>query len=157
MHAAVSFLYFLYERLSCHLLNELMGQSCQRLQLWRALNIVEGGLWRTRAPPPPVWQVRTRSVGECVEYYYMWKKSERHEYFTQQTTKLGRKKYSLQSGTMWVRKLGGWGANHRWWPVLKSPVLAVTAGSLSLCTVGATGYVTLRVLLAQPVSVKRIF
>ncbi|XP_023699621.1 mesoderm induction early response protein 2 isoform X1 [Paramormyrops kingsleyae] len=45
-------------------------------------------------------KVRTRSVGECVEYYYMWKKSERHEYFTQQTTKLGRKKYSLQSGIM---------------------------------------------------------
>ncbi|XP_041705077.1 mesoderm induction early response protein 2 isoform X1 [Coregonus clupeaformis] len=45
-------------------------------------------------------KVRTRSVGECVEYYYMWKKSDRHEYFTQQTTKLGRKKYSLQSGSM---------------------------------------------------------
>ncbi|KAG7456888.1 hypothetical protein MATL_G00240680 [Megalops atlanticus] len=45
-------------------------------------------------------KVRTRSVGECVEYYYMWKKSDRHEYFTLQTTKLGRRKYSLQSGTM---------------------------------------------------------
>ncbi|KAG8003650.1 Mesoderm induction early response protein 2, partial [Nibea albiflora] len=45
-------------------------------------------------------KVRTRSVGECVEYYYMWKKSERHEYFTQQATRLSRKKYSLQSGNM---------------------------------------------------------
>ncbi|KAM8874438.1 mesoderm induction early response protein 2 [Spinachia spinachia] len=45
-------------------------------------------------------KVRTRSVGECVEYYYMWKKSERHEYFTQQATRLGRKKFSLQSGSM---------------------------------------------------------
>lgn len=45
-------------------------------------------------------KVRTRSVGECVEYYYLWKKSDRHEYFTQQTTKLGRKKYSLQSGNI---------------------------------------------------------
>ncbi|XP_061096000.1 mesoderm induction early response protein 2 [Conger conger] len=45
-------------------------------------------------------KVRTRSVGECVEYYYMWKKSDRHEYFTQQTTKLGRKKHSLQSEPM---------------------------------------------------------
>ncbi|XP_056133076.1 mesoderm induction early response protein 2 [Lampris incognitus] len=46
-------------------------------------------------------KVRTRSVGECVEYYYMWKKSDRHEYFTQQTSaKLGRKKYSLQSGNI---------------------------------------------------------
>uniref|UniRef100_A0A3B4U1H1 Mesoderm induction early response 1, family member 2 n=1 Tax=Seriola dumerili TaxID=41447 RepID=A0A3B4U1H1_SERDU len=33
-------------------------------------------------------KVRTRSVGECVEYYYMWKKSDRHEYFTQQATRL---------------------------------------------------------------------
>ncbi|XP_037326138.2 mesoderm induction early response protein 2 isoform X2 [Pungitius pungitius] len=45
-------------------------------------------------------KVRTRSVGECVAYYYMWKKSERHEYFTQQATRLGRKKFSLQSGSM---------------------------------------------------------
>uniref|UniRef100_A0AAV2KUT4 Mesoderm induction early response 1, family member 2 n=1 Tax=Knipowitschia caucasica TaxID=637954 RepID=A0AAV2KUT4_KNICA len=41
-------------------------------------------------------KVRTRSVGECVHYYYMWKKSDRHEYFTQQSTRLSRKKYSLQ-------------------------------------------------------------
>lgn len=47
-------------------------------------------------------QVRTRSVGECVEYYYMWKKSERHEYFNQQATRVGRKKFSMQSGSMWV-------------------------------------------------------
>ncbi|XP_056112327.1 mesoderm induction early response protein 2 isoform X4 [Rhinichthys klamathensis goyatoka] len=43
-------------------------------------------------------KVRTRSVGECVEYYYIWKKSERHEYFTQQATKLGRKRCNLPSG-----------------------------------------------------------
>ncbi|KAM6921982.1 mesoderm induction early response protein 2 [Xenentodon cancila] len=41
-------------------------------------------------------KVRTRSVGECVEYYYMWKKSDRHMYFTQQATRLSRKKYNLQ-------------------------------------------------------------
>ncbi|XP_072245721.1 mesoderm induction early response protein 2 [Leuresthes tenuis] len=45
-------------------------------------------------------KVRTRSVGECVEYYYMWKKSARHMYFTQQATRLSRKKYSLQSGSV---------------------------------------------------------
>ncbi|MBN3303163.1 MIER2 protein, partial [Amia calva] len=45
-------------------------------------------------------KVRTRSVGECVQYYYMWKKSDRHEYFTQQTSKMSRKKYSLQAGTL---------------------------------------------------------
>ncbi|MGH0168004.1 UNVERIFIED_CONTAM: hypothetical protein FKN15_053759 [Acipenser sinensis] len=44
-------------------------------------------------------KVRTRSVGECVEYYYMWKKSDRYEYFTQQT-KFGRKKFSLHPETM---------------------------------------------------------
>lgn len=42
-------------------------------------------------------KVRTRSVGECVHYYYMWKKSDRHEYFTQQATRLSRKKFSLQT------------------------------------------------------------
>ncbi|KAJ8331985.1 hypothetical protein SKAU_G00430310, partial [Synaphobranchus kaupii] len=45
-------------------------------------------------------KVRTRSVGECVEYYYAWKKSDRHDYFTLQATRLGRKKYSLQTGNM---------------------------------------------------------
>ncbi|KAM4629286.1 mesoderm induction early response protein 2 [Polymixia lowei] len=45
-------------------------------------------------------KVRTRSVGECVEYYYIWKKSDRHEYFTQQATKLSRKKYSLHPGNV---------------------------------------------------------
>ncbi|XP_039622808.1 mesoderm induction early response protein 2 isoform X2 [Polypterus senegalus] len=44
-------------------------------------------------------KVRTRSVGECVEYYYMWKKSDRHDYFTQQS-KFGRRKYSLPPGAM---------------------------------------------------------
>ncbi|KAM3876083.1 mesoderm induction early response protein 2 [Diretmus argenteus] len=43
-------------------------------------------------------KVRTRSVGECVEYYYMWKKSDRYKLFTQQATRLTRKK--LQSGNM---------------------------------------------------------
>ncbi|XP_075467638.1 mesoderm induction early response protein 2 isoform X2 [Ascaphus truei] len=36
-------------------------------------------------------KVRTRSVGECVQYYYFWKKSERYEYYTQQT-RLGKRK-----------------------------------------------------------------
>ncbi|KAG8519211.1 LOW QUALITY PROTEIN: Mesoderm induction early response protein 2, partial [Galemys pyrenaicus] len=45
-------------------------------------------------------KVRTRSVGECVEYYYLWKKSERYDYFSQQT-RLGRRKYGL-SGTTCV-------------------------------------------------------
>ncbi|CAL8395832.1 unnamed protein product [Boreogadus saida] len=45
-------------------------------------------------------KVRTRSVGECVQYYYLWKKSERHECFTQPAPKMGRRKFTLQSGNM---------------------------------------------------------
>ncbi|XP_015231667.1 PREDICTED: mesoderm induction early response protein 2-like isoform X1 [Cyprinodon variegatus] len=45
-------------------------------------------------------KVRTRSVGECVGYYYMWKKSERHMFFSQQATRMSRKKYSIQSGNI---------------------------------------------------------
>ncbi|OCT97696.1 mesoderm induction early response protein 2 isoform X2 [Xenopus laevis] len=36
-------------------------------------------------------KVRTRSVGECVQYYYMWKKSERYEFFRQ--SRLGKRKF----------------------------------------------------------------
>ncbi|KAL7985004.1 hypothetical protein Chor_003574 [Crotalus horridus] len=42
-------------------------------------------------------QVRTRSVGECVAFYYMWKKSERYDFFAQQT-RFGKKKYNLHPG-----------------------------------------------------------
>ncbi|KAE8632089.1 hypothetical protein XENTR_v10001427 [Xenopus tropicalis] len=36
-------------------------------------------------------KVRTRSVGECVQYYYFWKKSERYEFFRQ--SRLGKRKF----------------------------------------------------------------
>uniref|UniRef100_A0A4W3JW51 Mesoderm induction early response 1, family member 3 b n=1 Tax=Callorhinchus milii TaxID=7868 RepID=A0A4W3JW51_CALMI len=42
-------------------------------------------------------KVQTRSVGECVAFYYMWKKSERYDYFAQQT-RFGKKKYNLHPG-----------------------------------------------------------
>ena len=75
-----------------------------RLTRWVSLLITWSSYLTTWHKQPFVSpQVRTRSVGECVEYYYMWKKSERHEYFTQQTTRLSRKKFSLQSGSMWVQ------------------------------------------------------
>ncbi|NWS35140.1 MIER3 protein, partial [Polioptila caerulea] len=38
-------------------------------------------------------KVRTRTVAECVAFYYMWKKSERYDYFAQQT-RFGKKKYN---------------------------------------------------------------
>lgn len=57
-------------------------------------------------------QVRTRSVGECVEYYYLWKKSERYDYFAQQT-RLGRRKF-VSSGTTCVLFLTIWPRWVRW-------------------------------------------
>lgn len=75
-------------------------------------------------PKANLWsiQVRTRSVGECVEYYYLWKKSERYDYFAQQT-RLGRRKF-VSSGITCVLMLaigqggcgGVWGSPSCWSP-----------------------------------------
>lgn len=42
-------------------------------------------------------KVRTRSVGELVQFYYLWKKTERHDVFSTKT-RLGKKKYILHPG-----------------------------------------------------------
>lgn len=42
-------------------------------------------------------QVKTRTVAECVAFYYMWKKSERFDFFVQQN-RFGKKKYSSYPG-----------------------------------------------------------
>lgn len=42
-------------------------------------------------------KVRTRSVGELVQFYYLWKKTERHDIFANKA-RLGKKKYSLHPG-----------------------------------------------------------
>ncbi|KAK2506332.1 hypothetical protein MC885_020792 [Smutsia gigantea] len=42
-------------------------------------------------------KVRTRTVAECVAFYYMWKKSERYDYFAQQT-RYGKKRYNHHPG-----------------------------------------------------------
>ncbi|XP_036704194.1 mesoderm induction early response protein 2 isoform X3 [Balaenoptera musculus] len=65
--------------------------ACSACSLGRGCPTPSAGPVRNRA------HVRTRSVGECVEYYYLWKKSERYDYFSQQT-RLGRRKYG-PSGT----------------------------------------------------------
>lgn len=39
-------------------------------------------------------QVKTRSVGECVQFYYLWKKTERHDVFANKS-RLEKKKYNL--------------------------------------------------------------
>ena len=43
------------------------------------------------------FQVRTRSVGELVQFYYLWKKTERHDVFAN-ATRLEKKKYTLHPG-----------------------------------------------------------
>jgi len=43
-------------------------------------------------------KVRTRSVGELVQFYYLWKKTERHDVFAT-ATRLEKKKYALHPGT----------------------------------------------------------
>lgn len=72
-------------------------------------------------------QVRTRSVGECVEYYYLWKKSERYDYFSQQT-RLGRRKYG-PSGTTCVRVPAGGGGAHPPKVAPRSPSHLLPAGT----------------------------
>ncbi|XP_040276854.1 mesoderm induction early response protein 3 [Bufo bufo] len=42
-------------------------------------------------------KVRTRTVAECVAFYYIWKKSERYESFAQQT-RFGKKRYHHHPG-----------------------------------------------------------
>ena len=42
-------------------------------------------------------QVKTRTVAECVAFYYMWKKSERFDFFVQQN-RFGKKKYTSYPG-----------------------------------------------------------
>ncbi|XP_076440997.1 mesoderm induction early response protein 1-like [Babylonia areolata] len=42
-------------------------------------------------------KVRTRSVGELVQFYYMWKKSERHDHFASKN-RLEKRKYHLHPG-----------------------------------------------------------
>ncbi|KAG5881943.1 hypothetical protein JTB14_027736 [Gonioctena quinquepunctata] len=42
-------------------------------------------------------KVRTRSVGELVQFYYLWKKSERHDIFANKV-RLEKKKYALHPG-----------------------------------------------------------
>uniref|UniRef100_UPI00358F0002 mesoderm induction early response protein 1-like isoform X3 n=1 Tax=Myxine glutinosa TaxID=7769 RepID=UPI00358F0002 len=53
-------------------------------------------------------KVRSRTVGECIAFYYMWKKSERHDFFAQQH-RLGKKKYNLHPGvTMQAQSTNLW-------------------------------------------------
>lgn len=42
-------------------------------------------------------KVRTRSVGELVQFYYLWKKTERHDVFAHKS-RLEKKKYTLHPG-----------------------------------------------------------
>ena len=44
-----------------------------------------------------VAQVKTRSVGELVQFYYLWKKTERHDAFAART-RLEKKRYIMHPG-----------------------------------------------------------
>ena len=44
-------------------------------------------------------RVRTRSVGELVQFYYLWKKTERHDVFAN-ATRMEKKKYALHPGNL---------------------------------------------------------
>ena len=46
-------------------------------------------------------QVISRTVGEIVQFYYLWKKTERHDAFACQT-RLTKKKYAFHPGITWV-------------------------------------------------------
>ncbi|XP_062855188.1 mesoderm induction early response protein 3 [Trichomycterus rosablanca] len=72
-------------------------------------------------------KVPTRTVAECVAFYYMWKKSERFDHFVQHN-RFGKKKYSIYPGvTDLMDRL-----------VDEAEGLAVD-GSSSLCAGGAGG------------------
>lgn len=43
-------------------------------------------------------RVPTRTVGECVQFYYLWKKTERHDIFVAKF-RIEKKKYTLHPGT----------------------------------------------------------
>ena len=44
-----------------------------------------------------ILQVMSRTVGEIVQFYYLWKKTERHDAFACQT-RLTKKKYAFHPG-----------------------------------------------------------
>lgn len=46
-------------------------------------------------------KVKSRSVGELVQFYYLWKKTERHDVFANRV-KLEKKKYSLHPGVTFL-------------------------------------------------------
>ncbi|XP_026125064.1 mesoderm induction early response protein 3 isoform X2 [Carassius auratus] len=72
-------------------------------------------------------KVQTRTVAECVAFYYIWKKSERFDYFAQQN-RFGKKKYSCYPGvTDLMDRL-----------VDEAEGLAVDSSS-SVCSAGAGG------------------
>lgn len=45
--------------------------------------------------------MRTRAVSELVQFYYLWKKTERHDVFAGKN-RIEKKKYALHPGTTYV-------------------------------------------------------
>ncbi|NXG87042.1 MIER1 protein, partial [Stercorarius parasiticus] len=86
-------------------------------------------------------KVRTRSVGECVAFYYMWKKSERYDFFAQQT-RFGKKKYNLHPGvTPNLQQGNSQGVRKAYWSFTDCSVTAyasVLSLTVCLCVTGVS-------------------
>uniref|UniRef100_A0AAY5F5U7 Mesoderm induction early response 1, family member 3 b n=2 Tax=Electrophorus electricus TaxID=8005 RepID=A0AAY5F5U7_ELEEL len=99
----------LYELVKCNYnTNEALAQYCTNLKsskeespAWseeecrnfeHALQVYEKNFHLIQKNKVP-----TRTVAECVSFYYIWKKSERFDHFVQQN-RFGKKKYSIYPG-----------------------------------------------------------
>lgn len=76
---------------------ETQSKSRSRDRLCRTGKSVWFNPWKPIFQCYSAPQVTTRTVAECVAFYYMWKKSERFDIFVQQN-RFGKKKYSSYPG-----------------------------------------------------------
>ena len=65
-------------------------------------NVLMSVLLYCNSPSFAALQVKTRSVGELVQFYYLWKKTERHDMFANKH-RLEKKKYALHPGVTCVQ------------------------------------------------------
>ncbi len=55
-------------------------------------------VWQSATLNSQGQKVGTRAVGELVQFYYLWKKTERHDVFAN-SFRIEKKKYTLHPGT----------------------------------------------------------
>nr|UEK51495.1 HOX-like protein 3 [Parasacculina yatsui] len=84
-------------------------------------------------------RVRTRSVGELVQFYYLWKKTERHDVFANRA-KLEKRKYALTPGiTDYMERF-----------IEEQQRETSASGRAAAGSASATGAASLQVLMAPP-------